>query len=275
MIVNTQEIINGYAAANTKSNYVNKLSKEMGVPKSQIICELFKSGYKYHELQRMMPNDYRAAEKKYQKWLDEGEQETEKSTVSNTGVITADVIKEVKIPESETLKKKNEELNGAYQKALSDVVRLTEELIDANKAIEVLRSDKAELNSIADKHAERIRGLETELEKANNEKSQAENHIQELQIRLAAEANDNMDNCEDYQNQLDELIREKADMYAEIEALKAEVQKQKLRADLNEEEYDSDTNIINNLKAEKESLTARLRKAERFILNSIYEKMEE
>lgn len=256
MIVNTQEIINGYAAANTKSNYVNKLSKEMGVPKSQIICELFKSGYKYHELQRMMPNDYKAAEKKYQKWLDEGEQETEKSTVSNTGVITADVAKE------------NEELNRVYQKALSD-------LIDANKAIEVLRSDKAELNSIADKHAERIRGLETELEKANNEKSQAENHIQELQIRLAAEANDNMDNCEDYQNQLDELIKEKADMYTEIEALKAEVQKQKLRADLNEEEYDSDTNIINNLKAEKESLTARLRKAERFILNSIYEKMEE
>lgn len=261
MIVNTQEIINGYAAANTKSNYVNKLSKEMGVPKSQIICELFKSGYKYHELQRMMPNDYKAAEKKYQKRLDE--QETEKSTVSNTGVITADVANE------------NEELNGAYQKALSDVVRLTEELIDANKAIEVLRSDKAELNSIADKHAERIRGLETELEKANNEKSQAENHIQELQIRLAAEANDNMDNCEDYQNQLDELIKEKADMCTEIEALKAEVQKQKLRADLNEEEYDSDTNIINNLKAEKESLTARLRKAERFILNSIYEKMEE
>ncbi|MCQ2463947.1 MAG: hypothetical protein MJ095_00030 [Oscillospiraceae bacterium] len=259
--MNTQEIINGYAAANTKSNYVNKLSKEMGVPKSQIICELFKSGYKYHELQRMMPNDYKAAEKKYQKRLDE--QETEKSTVSNTGVITADVANE------------NEELNGAYQKALSDVVRLTEELIDANKAIEVLRSDKAELNSIADKHAERIRGLETELEKANNEKSQAENHIQELQIRLAAEANDNMDNCEDYQNQLDELIKEKADMCTEIEALKAEVQKQKLRADLNEEEYDSDTNIINNLKAEKESLTARLRKAERFILNSIYEKMEE
>ncbi|WP_407397783.1 hypothetical protein [Treponema sp.] len=71
----TQEIIEGYIKANTKSNYINKTAKSLKKPKSHIIAELFKSGYKYIELQRSFPNEYAAAEKRYQQWLEEGGQE--------------------------------------------------------------------------------------------------------------------------------------------------------------------------------------------------------
>lgn len=317
----TEEIIEGYTKANTKTNYVVKLTKELGVPRSTIIAELLKSGYKYQELQRAMKNDYKAAEAKYKAWIEAGKPEEEieskvESAEEVKGTIDGDAKAEIL-----SLKKKNEELNTVYQISLNDVVKLTEELNDAKKAIDVLRTDKAELKSIIDKHAERIRGLEEEVEEANSEKVKAEElseqnieylklrdeelknmrkEKEELEAKYAAEHGDKANRCDEYQNQVDSLIREKADLCAEIEALKnsktfreaekdimlkanaeqiaslkEQLQKEKLRADINEDDYNSDTEVIRQMHEEIEKLKKRLQKAERFILNSIYEKMEE
>ncbi len=297
----TEEIIKRYTEANTKTNCVAKLSKELGVPRSTIIAELLKSGYKYQELQRAMKNDYKAAEAKYKAWVEAGEpeEEIESKVESTEDDAKTEMLSKLNVEyknEIDDLKKKNEELNIVYQISLNDVLKLTEELNDAKKAIDILRTDKAELKSIIDKHAERIRGLEEEVEEANSEKVKAEElseqnieylklrdeelknmrkEKEELEAKYAAEHGDKANRCDEYQNQIDSLIREKADLCAEIEALKAELQKEKLRADINEDDYNSDTEVIRQMHEESSKLKKRLQKAERFILNSIYEKMEE
>lgn len=293
----TEEIIEGYTKANTKTNYVVKLTKELGVPRSTIIAELLKSGYKYQELQRAMKNDYKAAEAKYKAWVEAGKPEEEiESKVESAEEVKETIDSDAKA-EILSLKKKNEELNIVYQISLNDVLKLTEELNDAKKAIDILRTDKAELKSIIDKHAERIRGLESEVEEAIAEKVKAEEELtkaktekadlefefekatsdseyyrQELEGLKIKTGNTESD---EYQNQIDNLIREKSDLCAEIETLKAELQKEKLRADINEDDYNSDTEVIRQMHEESSKLKKRLQKAERFILNSIYEKMEE
>ena len=68
--LNTEEIQKIYTQADTKAFCVKKLSEEYGVPKSTIICELMKSGYKYEELKRAYPNEWGAAKNKYQKFKD-------------------------------------------------------------------------------------------------------------------------------------------------------------------------------------------------------------
>ena len=322
----TKEIIEGYTKANTKTNYVVKLTKELGVPRSTIIAELLKSGYKYQELQRAMKNDYKAAEAKYKAWIEAGEpeEEIESKVESAEEDAKTEMLSKLNVEyknEIDGLKKKNEELNTVYQISLNDVVKLTEELNDAKKAIDILRTDKAELKSIIDKHAERIRGLEEEVEEANSDKAKAEElseqnieylklrdeelknmrkEKEELEAKYAAEHGDKANRCDEYQNQIDSLIREKADLCAEIESLKnsktfreaekdimlkanaeqiaslkEQLQKEKLRADINEDDYNSDTEVIRQMHEESSKLKKRLQKAERFILNSIYEKMEE
>lgn len=279
-IMTTEEIIKRYTEANTKTNCVAKLSKELGVPRSTIIAELLKSGYKYQELQRAMKNDYKAAEAKYKAWVEAGKPEEEI---------------ESKVESAEEDAKTECSVNVEYKNEI-DVVKLTEELNDAKKAIDILRTDKAELKSIIDKHAERIRGLEEEVEEANSDKVKAEElseqnieylklrdeelknmrkEKEELEAKYAAEHGDKANRCDEYLNQIDSLIREKADLCVEIETLKAELQKEKLRADINEDDYNSDTEVIRQMHEESSKLKKRLQKAERFILNSIYEKMEE
>lgn len=185
-IMNTQEIIEGYTKANTKSNYINKTAKSLKKPKSHIIAELFKSGYKYIELQRSFPNEYAAAEKIYQKWLEEGGQDEE---VQPDQEEQTEEIQNSE-PEVTELKQKNEELSRIYQLALNDVVKLTDELNGVKEAIDTLTKDKEELeenlsatekinlalvaenekleeemrmlNEVINKHAERIRELEAD-----------------------------------------------------------------------------------------------------------------
>ena len=48
--MNAQKIIDGYHAAEYKIAYIAKLSRDYKLPKSTIIAELFKSGYKYEEI---------------------------------------------------------------------------------------------------------------------------------------------------------------------------------------------------------------------------------
>ena len=257
----TEEIIEGYTKANTKTNYVVKLTKELGVPRSTIIAELLKSGYKYQELQRAMKNDYKAAEAKYKAWVEAGKPEEEI---------------ESKVESAEEDAKTECSVNVEYKNEI-DVVKLTEELNDAKKAIDILRTDKAELKSIIDKHAERIRGLESEVEEAIAEKVKAE-ELSEQNIEYLKLRDEELKNLREENQKLQSesgADEEISNLKDEIVNLSNKLQAEVLRADIAQSDYEADTELINNQNDTISKLKARLQKAERFILNSIYEKMEE
>lgn len=239
-----EEIIKGYMESNTKSNYVNKMSKEMGVPKSQIICELFKSGYKYTELQRMMPNDYAAAEKKYQKYLDEGVQEEE---------IQPD-------PEDEYT-----EQDSAIAKLSGEKTRLEIELDVAKKTIDSLENDKAELkkeneelksSTSPEKYIERIRGLEAEVEESEQEKTRNEQLYRETQKQLEA------------------LVSDRDEKIKEIKELETKLEEARLRAAVSETDHNAESEIIIHQHEKIKSLEKKLGRAERVILESVYRRFE-
>lgn len=171
-IMNAQEIIEGYTKANTKSNYINKTAKSLKKPKSHIIAELFKSGYKYIELQRSFPNEYATAEKIYQKWLEEGEQE----------VVQPDQEEQTEeLTEEEKLKADMEKTEKINQGLLVE--------------IEELKKKYDESISVTEKYVERIRGLEEEVEEAVADKNEAIIRAQR--------------SGEDYQEEINDLIKEK------------------------------------------------------------------
>lgn len=215
-IMNTQEIIEGYTNAATKSNYVNKTSKSLKKPKSHIIAELFKSGYKYIELQRSFPNEYAAAQKIYQKWLEEGgqdeevqpdqEEQTEENQdneleVAKKAIDSLEADKaELKSKLAETEKnlliahdriqiesqkhkeemKKSEEVNFGL---LTENEKLEEQILQNAERIRTLESENEELkekytSNIApnEKYAERISELESDLEQLKKERDREENN---------------------------------------------------------------------------------------------------
>lgn len=215
-IMNTQEIIEGYTNAATKSNYVNKTAKKLKKPKSWVICELFKSGYKYLELQRMMPNDYKAAENKYQKWLEEGgqaeplrpdqEEQTEeiqdnelevakkaidsleadktelKSKLAETenNLLIAHGRIQIESQKHKEEMKKSEEVNFGL---LTENEKLEEQILQNAERIRTLESENEELkekytSNIApnEKYAERISELESDIEQLKKERDREENN---------------------------------------------------------------------------------------------------
>ena len=70
--MNHKEIFEEYTQASNKVKYIKEKAKTLGVYDSDIICELFKSGYKFEELKRANKATYNAGMKKYEKWKENG-----------------------------------------------------------------------------------------------------------------------------------------------------------------------------------------------------------
>ena len=49
MVITFRELFNEYTTTEAKIGFINRKAKELNVPKSTIICELLKSGYKLDE----------------------------------------------------------------------------------------------------------------------------------------------------------------------------------------------------------------------------------
>lgn len=75
--MNHKEIFEEYTQASNKVKYIKEKAKTLGVYDSDIICELFKSGYKFEELKRANKATYNAGMKKYEKWKENGSPEDE------------------------------------------------------------------------------------------------------------------------------------------------------------------------------------------------------
>lgn len=157
--MNTQEIIDGYHAAEYKIAYIAKLSRDYKLPKSTIIAELFKSGYKYEEIKRSLKAEYAAAEKKHQQWIEAGKPETLYS--EEPVEETKEPVREAKEPVKET-KEELEKLLKDNIRLLNENETLWKENQDAKKAIEVLRSDKNELTKAIETQRLCIDRIETE-----------------------------------------------------------------------------------------------------------------
>lgn len=268
--MNTQEIIEGYTNAATKSNYVNKTAKKLKKPKSYIICELFKSGYKYLELQRMMPNDYKAAENKYQKWLEEGGQDEEVQPDQE------EQAEEIQGNELEAAKKAIDSLEADKAELKSKLAETEKNLLIAHDRIQIesqkhkeemkkseevnfgLLTENEKLEEQILQNAERIRTLEAENEElkekytsniAPNEKyaeriSELESDLEQLKKERDREENNHNRSYTEAQEELEKLRKENEEL------------KIKLSAENNEgldalEEMDEE---INSAKAEIERL---------------------
>ena len=168
-------------------------------------------------------------------------------------------------------------------------MKLTEELKGAEKSIGVFAKEKQELlkqihdgGQLVDKEKlkERIRRLEEEVEEAVNEKLKAIISAQ----RSGEEYQEEVNNLIKENKRLEELseqnirylklrdeelknLREASER--EKEVLQQQLQTEKLRADINESDYNSDTEIIKEMHKEIDQLKSRLQKAEHFILNYI------
>lgn len=79
--MNTEEIFKRYTEAGNKSRAVKEMADEYGVAGSDIVCELFKTGYKFEELKRASVTQYKSAQKKYQQWKNNGSQPDQEEDV--------------------------------------------------------------------------------------------------------------------------------------------------------------------------------------------------
>ena len=136
--MNFEEITKKYQESANKGHCVRTLAAENGVFKSDIICELFKSGYQYLELKRAFPSDYAAALKKFEKWTKGEAQEPVKAEPKKE-----EPVKEEAPEQEEEIELTDEEIH----KALFD-----EDIEEALKAAE--RHDLKKIKEIADRRTE-------------------------------------------------------------------------------------------------------------------------
>lgn len=196
--MNTQEIIDGYHAAEYKIAYIAKLSRDYKIPKSTIIAELFKSGYKYEEIKRSLKAEYAAAEKKHQQWIETGRPET---LYSEEPVQEEEPVKETKEPVKET-KEELEKLLKDNIRLLNENETLWKENQEAKKAIEVLKSDKDELTKAIETQRLCIDRIETE----NAELKKQVEYLENVESVSCEEcANDAINDLTKAKNEIDRL----------------------------------------------------------------------
>lgn len=75
MIITSKDLFEAYTKTEQKTGFIQKKAKELNVPRSSVIAELLKSGYKLDEIRRSDENNYKAGLNKYNKWVEDGKPE--------------------------------------------------------------------------------------------------------------------------------------------------------------------------------------------------------
>jgi hypothetical protein len=304
-------IFEEYTKASNKMKYVKDKAESLGVVTSDIVCELFKSGYKFEELKRANKGTYNSALKKYEKWKENGSPEdedadaleraepeqTEPAPAPSTRVDEEELnYKEDYIAHLEKVLKEQEEKITEFistNQYLEDQKKsLEEELNKVNAAVteERVRHSKREME-LCGQHGEKIE----EIEKLNHEKCRLEAENRKLRIRvqeLLERSETTLESTRvdeestyDMKKLMDENCQLKADLSqskcAYDEMLKnyndAMLMNKQLESQLALEKADNESESRNLKLAYKENdeLRSRLQKAERVILKMTYEKCEE
>ena len=145
--MNTEEIFKRYTEAGNKSRAVKEMADEYGVAGSDIVCELFKTGYKFEELKRASATQYKSAQKKYQQWKNNGSQpdqeedvmEKYKNEEGEFTVNSSEDMVQLLSADNEKLIKENEELKkikGELEKRINSL-----KVSDFNSTVDSMQSD--------------------------------------------------------------------------------------------------------------------------------------
>ena len=145
--MNTEEIFKRYTEAGNKSRAVKEMADEYGVAGSDIVCELFKTGYKFEELKRASVTQYKSAQKKYQQWKKNGSQpdqeedvmEKYKNEEGEFTVNSSEDMVQLLSADNEKLIKENEELKkikGELEKRINSL-----KVSDFNSTVDSMQSD--------------------------------------------------------------------------------------------------------------------------------------
>lgn len=232
--MNTEEIFKRYTEAGNKSRAVKEMADEYGVAGSDIVCELFKTGYKFEELKRASATQYKSAQKKYQQWKKNGSQPDQEEDVME--------------------KYKNEE--GEF------TVNSSEDMVQLLSADnEKLIKENEELKKIKGELEKRINSL-----KVSDFKSTVDGMQLELKVKKITEENEQLRHeCEEnkrIKREFDEMTQNYNDAMRINAALEEKIK-------ILESDAETECEAFKEVCHENEKLKDRLATAERYILNQV------
>lgn len=232
--MNTEEIFKRYTEATNKSRAVKEMADEYGVAGSDIVCELFKTGYKFEELKRASATQYKSAQKKYQQWKNNGSQPDQEEDVME--------------------KYKNEE--GEFTvNSPEDMVQL----LSADN--EKLIKENEELKKIKGELEKRINSLKVSDFNSTVDSMQSDLKVERLtkvneQLRRECEENKRM------KREFDEMTQNYNDAMRINAALEEKIK-------ILESDAETEDKTIREMHLENEELKIRLHQAEAFILDKV------
>ena len=239
--MNTEEIFKRYTEAGNKSRAVKEMADEYGVAGSDIVCELFKTGYKFEELKRASVTQYKSAQKKYQQWKKNGSQPDQEEDVME--------------------KYKNEEGEFTINSA-EDMVQIlsadNEKLIADN---EKLSKENEELKKIKGELEKHINSLKVSDFNSTVDSMQSDLKVEKLteeneQLRRECEENKRM------KREFDEMTQNYNDAMRINAALEEKIK-------ILESDAETECEAFKEVCHENENLKDRLATAERYILNQV------
>lgn len=245
--MNHKEIFEEYIQASNKVKYIKEKAKTLGVYDSDIICELFKSGYKFEELKRANKATYNAGMKKYEKWKENGSPADEDAdALERTEPEQSEPAPSTRVDEENY---KPEDYIAHLEKVLKEQEEKMTELISTNQYLEdnnkIYMDENCQLKAeLCQLKAEKAEDSEVMAEHIKANKRMME-RIDELQVEL---------------NEATQNYNEVMIMY------------QKLEKDSAVDSADLETvhRILADEYRKNDELTKKLETAERYILDKIY-----
>ncbi len=270
--MNHKEIFEEYTQASNKVKYIKEKAKTLGVYDSDIICELFKSGYKFEELKRANKATYNAGMKKYEKWKENGSPENE----------DADALERTEPEQSEPAPAPSIQVDEENYKPEDYIAHLEKVLKEQEEKMTELISTNQYLE-------DQKKSLDDEIERLSHEKCRLEAENRKLKIRVQEllersettleSTRVDEENTYDMKKLMDENCQLKADLSqskcAYDEMLKnyndAMLMNKQLESQLAIEKADNESESRNLKLAyrENEELRTKVQKCEAFIINQM------
>ncbi len=239
--MNTEEIFKRYTEATNKSRAVKEMADEYGVAGSDIVCELFKTGYKFEELKRASVTQYKSAQKKYQQWKKNGSQPDQEE----------DVMEKYKNEEGEFT------INSAED--MVQILSADNEKLSADN--EKLIKENEELKKIKGELEKRINSL-----KVSDFNSTVDSMQSDLKVEKLTEENEQLRReCEEnkrIKREFDEMTQNYNDAMRINAALEEKIK-------ILESDAETEAEAFRQMHYENENLKDRLAIAERYILNQV------
>ena len=270
--MNYKEIFEEYTQASNKVKYIKEKAKALGVYDSDIICELFKSGYKFEELKRANKATYNAGMKKYEKWKENGSPEDEE----------ADALERTEPEQTQPAPAPSTRVDEENYKPEDYIAHLERVLKEQEEKMTELISTNQYLE-------DQKKNLDDEIERLSHEKCRLEAENRKLKIRvqeLLERSETTLESTrvdEEYTYSMEQLMDENRQLKADLSQSKcaydemvrnyndAMLMNKQLENQLALEKADNESESRNLKLAyrENEELRTKIQKCEAFIINQM------